>query len=129
MEGVVRVDRFRIFLNVLLAAGLCAGGVCLLGQESFFLANRQDPAAGVLFRGYSLHGLALGLILLGGFAAVVGGAWARGTLPMPERNELRPHPSYKGMLIIRFWYLVVPAFFLILLAFWLAEKVPGLPAG
>lgn len=44
---------------------------------------------------------------------------------MPDRNAIRPHPEYKGAMITRFWYMVLPAVLFILLAFVLADKAPN----
>ena len=115
----------RIILNIVLAIMLLSGGAYLLGQDSFFLRDRWNPEVGTLFQGATRYYLACGLVLMGGFAGIVAYSWARGNLPMPARNRVRPHPSYKGTVIVRFWYLVLPAVFLVLLAFLLADEVPN----
>lgn len=112
---------FRIAVNAVLALALFGAGLYLAGQESFFLRDRWHPGTGTLFQGAALYCLASGLMLLGAFAGRVGCAWSAGALPMPGDNTIRPHPAYKGLLIARFWYLVLPAVVLILLAFLLAE--------
>ncbi|MBE0435208.1 MAG: hypothetical protein IBX56_05320 [Methylomicrobium sp.] len=123
--GAMAMHRIRITLNITLALGLFAGGIYLVGQESFFLRDRWDPNTGTLFHDVALYCLAFGLMFLGSFAGMVGYSWAKGTLPMPSQERIRPHPAYKGMVITRFWYLLLPAICLILLAFLLADKGPN----
>lgn len=112
-------------LNTVLAVVLLGGGFYLLGEDSFFLADRWNPEVGTLFHGTTLYCLATGLILLGAFAGKVAYDWVKGTLPMPDRNTIRPHPAYKGALLVKFWYLVLPAVVFIMLAFLLADKAPN----
>jgi drug/metabolite transporter (DMT)-like permease len=119
------MNHLRIALSIALALGLFAGGVYLLGQDSFFLDDRWDPSTGTLLQGVTLYCLAFGLMFLGSFAGMVGYSWAKGVLPMPSKDKIRPHPSYKGMVIVRFWYLVLPAIILITLAFLQADKAPN----
>lgn len=115
----------RVALNLALAAACVWGGLYLLQQESFFLRDRWHSGTGTLFSGLSLDLLALGLFALGAFAAAVALAWVRGTLPRPPPRVIRTHPVYKGRIIVRYWYLVLPAFALVLGAFLLAEHVPN----
>lgn len=119
------MNSLRITFNVVLAIAMFGGGTYLLGQDSFFLRDRWDPSTGTLFQGMTLYCLALGLFFLGAFGGMVGYAWAKGALPMPSESTIRPHPAYKGSVIARFWYLVLPAVVLIMLAFFLAEKTPN----
>lgn len=119
------MDRLRIALNIALALVMFAGGIYLLGQNSFFLGDRWDHSTGSLFQGVTLYCLAFGLMFLGSFAGMVGYSWAKGTLPTPSKDRIRPHPAYKGMVIMRFWYLLLPAICLIVLAFLLADKAPN----
>lgn len=119
------MNSLRIALDIVLAVSMFWGGIHLLGQDAFFLADRWDPRTGVLFQGMTLYCLALGLFFLGAFAGMVGYAWAKGTLPMPSGSTIRPHPAYKGSVVARFWYLVLPAVVLIVLAFLLAEEAPN----
>lgn len=119
------MNKLRVILNIVLALLLFSGSAYLLGQHSFFLSNRQNPAIGTLFHGVTLYLLASGLIFLGTFASAVAYCWIRGTLPTPERNTVRPHPAYKGAMIVRFWYLVLPAALFILLALFMADKAPN----
>ena len=115
----------RVALNLALAAACVWGGLYLLQQDSCFLRDRWHPATGTLFSGLSLELLALGLFALGAFAAAVALAWVRGTLPRPPPGAIRTHPVYKGRIIVRYWYLVLPAFALVLGAFILADRVPN----
>jgi heme/copper-type cytochrome/quinol oxidase subunit 2 len=119
------VNSLRVILNIVLALLLLSGGAYLLGQRSFFLSDRWSPESGTLFHGVTLYLLAFGLIFLGVFAGAVAYCWIRGVLAMPDRNAIRPHPAYKGAMIVRFWYLVLPAVLFILLAFSLADKAPN----
>ncbi len=119
------MNSLRIILNIVLAIVLLSGGVYLLGQDSFFL-NDRNPEEGTLFQGAALYSLASGLFLLGVFAGIVAYSWVKGNLPMPDRNTIRPHPSYMGTLIVRFWYLILPVIVLIPMSFLLADKVPSL---
>ncbi|WKZ79755.1 MAG: hypothetical protein QY327_10455 [Fimbriimonadaceae bacterium] len=119
------MDRLRIALNIALALVMFAGGIYLLGQDSFFLGDRWDHSTGSLFHGFTLYCLAFGLMFLGSFAGMVGYSMAKGTLPMPDKDRIRPHPAYKGMVIVRFWYLLLPAICLIALAFLLVDKAPN----
>jgi len=118
------MNSLRVILNIALAIMLLSGGMYLLQQDSFFLSERWNPEVGTLFQGVALHCLASGLVLLAAFAGVLAYGWIRGTIPMPDRNTIRPHPSYKGTVIIRFWYLVLPAVLFVFLAFLLADKAP-----
>ena len=119
------MNSLRVILNIALAIMLLSGGVYLLGQDSFFLSERWNPEVGTFFQGVALYCLASSLILLGAFVGVVAYSWTRGTIPMPDRNTIRPHSSYKGAVIVRFWYLVLPAVLFVFLAFMLADKAPN----
>ena len=118
------MNTLRVILNIALTISLLSGGVYLLGQDSFLLSERWNPEAGTLFQGVALYCLGFGPIFLGAFVGAVTYSWIKGTLPMPDRNTIRPHPSYKGAVIARFWYLVLPAVLFVFLAFILADKVP-----
>jgi hypothetical protein len=118
------VNTIRIILNVTIALLCSVAAFHLLAQGSFFLGDRWRPETGTLFHGAALYLLACGLILLGAFSGAVAYGWASGTLPMPASDAARPNPAYKGAVITRFWYLVVPAIGFVLLAFLLADKTP-----
>ncbi len=119
------MSAIRVALNVALTLLLVWGGVYLFGQETFFLRDRWHPETGTYFYGASLYLLSASLFCLAAFAAAVALAWIKGALPMPNPRELRPHPSYKGEIIVRFWYLVLPALALLLASFALAKHVPN----
>lgn len=71
----------------------------------------------------SLYFLAFGLFSLGAFVAAVARAWITGAMPLPDPARNRPHPDYKGRIIVRYWYFVVPALILVLSAFLLAKHL------
>lgn len=119
------MDRLRIALNIVVALGTFTAAIYLLGQDSFFLVDRWDHTMGTLFHGLTLYCLAFGLLFLGSFAGAVGYSWAKSSLPTPSKDRIRSHPAYKGMVIVRFWYLLLPAICLIALAFLLADKTPN----
>ena len=119
------MNAIRIAVNVALTLLFVWGGVYLFGQESFFLRDRWHPETGTYFYGASLYLLGASLFCLAAFAAAVALAWIKGTMPMPGRREIRPHPAYKGQIIVRYWYLVIPAFALLLGSFVLAKHVPN----
>ena len=115
----------RILINAALTV-LCAwGGIHLLGQESFFLRDRWHPETGTYFSGVSLYLLAFGLFCFGAFTAAVAQAWVRGIIPMPDQGKIQPHPAYKGQILVRYWYFVIPALGMVLGSFMLAEHVPN----
>ncbi|HET9034357.1 MAG TPA: hypothetical protein VFN25_15815 [Dokdonella sp.] len=119
------MNAIRILANGILAFICLWGGVYLLGRESFFLRDRGHPQVGILFSGVSLTLLAFALFLIAAFAAAIALAWIRGALPMPGRRVIRPHPAYQGQIIVRYWYLVVPALILIVTSVMLAKRVPN----
>lgn len=114
-----------IAVNGILAALLCSGGVYLLGQESYFQRDRWNPEIGTYLTGLPLNLLALSMFLFAAFAAAVMLAWIRGSIPMPDRRESSRHSHYQGQILARFWYLVIPAFALLVAAFMLAPTVPN----
>lgn len=111
----------RIVVNVVLAAALTAAGIYLITQDAFFMRNRWHPREGLVFSGWSLYCLAAALFALAGFAGAVAYAWRRGDMPQPPAESVRPHPSYKGAIVRRFWYLTVFALASLTLAFVLAR--------
>ena len=100
------------------------GAVSLLDQGSFFLRDRWHPDTGTYFSGMPLYLLAFGLFFLGTFATAVTLAWIRRTVSMPDQRKIRPDPVLKGQIIVRYWYLVLPALILVLSAFVLAKHTP-----
>lgn len=103
------MNHFRVAMNVVLAALLLLAGIYLLSQDSFVLKTRTSQGDGTVFSGISLYLLALGIMLIGAFAAVVAYCWVKGIIPMPDSHKIRPDPTYKGELLLRFWYLLLPA--------------------
>ena len=118
------MNTIRTLLNGVLAFCCFAGGGYLLERGSFFLRDRWHPETGTYFSGVPLYCLAFGLFFLGAFAAAVALAWMRATIPMPDKRSIRPHPVYKGQLIVRYWYFVIPALILVLSAFMAAKRAP-----
>ena len=112
----------RIVINVVLALTLTAAGTYLLTQDAFFLRSRWHPREGLVFSGWSLYCLAGALFALAGFAGTVDCAWRRGDLSQPPAETVRPHPSYKGAIILRSWYCVVFALAALTLGFLLARR-------
>lgn len=117
------MNRLRIIVNSAFAFLCALAGMYLLFQDTFFLRNRWHSETGTLFSGISLYLLAFGLFFFAAFAAVVALAWIRGVLPMPNQREIRPHPTYKGQIIARYWYLVIPASTLVLGALLLGKNI------
>ena len=116
----------RIAGNLALAIALLYAAVYLLGQDSYYLRERwRHTGTATLFSGAALYCLAAGLMCLAAFALTVAYCWLTGKAAMPDPAHIRPHPTYKGTLLVRFWYLVLPAFALILLAYLLADQVPS----
>lgn len=115
------MNSIRIALNGTLTVLLIWGGMYLLMQDSFYLRDRWHPEAGTTFSGVSLYLLAGSLFCFGAFAAAVALAWVKGSLLLPTRKELRAQPTYQGQIIIRYWYIIVPAFILLLGSFLLAS--------
>jgi len=119
------MNTIRIVLNGALTFLCFSGGAYLLERGSFFLRDRWHPETGTYFSGVPLYLLAFGLFFLGAFTAAVSLAWMRGTIPMPDKRKIRPHPVYKGQIILRYWYFVVPALILVFSAFMLAKHAPN----
>lgn len=89
------------------------------------MQDRWHPETGTFFSGMPLYLLAFGLFFLGAFAVAVARAWMTGVMPLPDPERSRSHPDYKGRIIIRYWYFVVPALILVLSAFMLAVHAPN----
>jgi len=118
------MNTIRVLLNGVLTFFCFSGGAYLLERGSFFLRDRWNPETGTYFSGMPLYLLAFGLFFLGAFAAAVALAWMRGTIPMPDPGNISSHPVYKGLVILRYWYFVVPALVLVISAFMLAKHAP-----
>ena len=110
----------RILINIVLALSCLWGGVYLLAQPSFFLRDRWQSEFGTYFSGVSLYLLAGSLFFLSAFVFAVTQAWIRGIVPMPNHTQLQPHSAYKGQLIMRYWYFLLPAFVMLTGGFVLA---------
>ena len=119
------MNTIRMLLNGVLAVLCFSGGGYLLERGSFFLRDRWHPETGTYFAGVPLYFLAFGLFFLGAFAAAVALAWMRGTIPMPDKRDIRPHPVDKGQIIVRYWYFVGPALILVFSAFIAAKRAPN----
>lgn len=116
------MNHFRVAMNVILAILLLLAGIYLLSQDSFVLKTRTSQGDGTVFSGISLYLLALGLILIGAFAAMVAYGWVKGTIAMPDPQKIRPDPNYKGELLLRFWYLLLPAVLSLIVAVVMAKS-------
>ena len=119
------MNRVRIAINIALGLALFYGAIYLLQQDSYFLRERwRIPSPmGTLFAGTALYLLAAGLALMGAFAAAIAYGWISGKVAMPDAEDAIVHPAYKGTLLVRYWYLVLPALGCILLAFALGDTV------
>lgn len=124
----LRVSMFRIFMNGVSSLVLGGIGFYLLTLDSYFLKGKPDPAYGRLFSGWSLISLATAFFALSVFSAVVAVSWIKGGTPLPPPGTIRPDPSYKGMIILKFWYLIAIAAAALILAFYLSQRVvnPGM---
>lgn len=119
---------FRIFMNGISSLILGGIGFYLLTLDSYFLRDKGDPGMGRLFSGWSLISLAAALFALSAFSAAVAVSWTKVDTPLPPPGTIRPDPSYKGMIILKFWYILVFAAAALIAAFYLSEKIinPGL---
>jgi hypothetical protein len=118
------MNAIRILLNgVITFFGVWAGAY-LLARDSYFLHGRYNTEFGSLFSGTSLYLLAISLFFFAAFAAAVALAWLNGSLAMPNPHKLSTDFSFKGQLIIRYWYFVAPGFLLLMAAMTLAERMP-----
>ena len=117
------MNMIRIFLNGIFTFLCFLGSVYLLERGVFLLRDRWHPETGIYFVGVPLYLLAFGLIFLGLFSLAVMQAWVRGVIPMPKPGTFRPHPAYKGQIIVRYWYFVMPAMMLLISSLLLAKPV------
>jgi len=98
----------RIIVNVLLAlAALLAAGY-VLAHDPLFIPSLSVPGRGLLFVGPSRALLLLGLLGVAAFSGAVARAWHRGDIPLPPPGTIRPDPDYRGRIMVRFWYLLLP---------------------
>jgi len=121
------VNGLRISVNVVLVATLLAAGLYLLSVNAFTVSDRAHPGLGLRFTGGVPWLLAGGCFGLAAFAAAVLRAWVRGDVPMPPSRAVRPHPAYKGQLIVRYWYFVAAAVACFVAAYGQAERVAHRP--
>jgi len=124
-DNIPRKPSLRPVANIVLALLLTAAAVYLLAAGTLFLPARWHPQTGTLFTGSSLYLLAAGLLALAAFAAAVARAWLRGDLPPPPQGSLRPPPDYKGLILVRYGYLVAAALACLIAAWLLARQVPN----
>lgn len=117
------MNTFRILINLGISAACSIGGVYLLFQDSIFVRDRNDPTVGLQFSGASLYSLSLALFCIAAFSIAVSRAWSKGDLSMPGADEIRPHPAYKGQLLVKYWYFTAPAIGFVVVAFLLASHV------
>lgn len=112
----------RITLNIALSGLLFVASLHLLSVDSYALR-------GMLFTGLARYLLASSLLLAAGFAGAITQGWMRGSIPKPPMSSFRidptyVHPAYKGEMLVRYWYFVMPALICLVLAFVFAEDVP-----
>ncbi|HNW82563.1 MAG TPA: hypothetical protein PKG52_06680 [bacterium] len=119
---------FRVFMNAVSSLILAGIGVYLLTLESYFIKEKGNPEFGRLFSGWSLISLAVAVFAVSVLSAAVAISWAKRDIPLPPPGTIRPAPSYKGMIILKFWYLIAIAATALILAFYLSEKIvnPGI---
>jgi len=118
------MNGLRITVNIALSAVLFAAGVYLLSVSAFAVSDRGHPGMDLRFAGTALHLLAGGCFALAAFAAAVVGAWLRGDVALPSAHAVRPHPAYKGELIVRYWYWIAIAVVCFVAAGVQSERVP-----
>lgn len=111
------MNRFRIGLNVVLMLGLGAAALHLLSRERWVWIIDDDM---LVFTGGSLRLLAISAMFLALFVGAVTQGWIRGSVPLPPADEPHPHPAYRGRLLVRYWYFVLPGLACFLGALWLA---------
>lgn len=104
----------RITTNIMLSGVLIAAGLYLLSVESWAIH-------GMLFIGPSRYLLAASLVLMAAFSGVVASGWIRGVIAKPPPSPFRFDPTYvdpvyKGELLARYWYVILPAVICFILA-------------
>lgn len=109
----------RVMMNLLLIAFLVWAGVYLCLQDAYFLRHKMQPERGHSFSGLSLYLLASSLFLLASFSAVT----LRAALKNPQL--LRTDRTYQGTIIVRYWYLLLPAMVVLIAAFMSANEQPN----
>ena len=114
------MNSFRIMMNILLSGILIAAGLYLLSTDSYSLH-------GMLFIGTSKYLLSAALLFMAGFGGMIAWGWITGSIPKPPASTfwLDPtyvDPGYKGKLIARYWYVVLPVIGCFVLAIALARN-------
>lgn len=112
----------RITTNIALSGLLFMAGLHILSVDSYALH-------GLLFAGLARYLLAASLMFMVGFVGAIAYGWIRGSIPKPPASSFRfdptyVHPAYKGEMLVRYWYLVLPALICLVLAFVFAGNVP-----
>lgn len=105
----------RVAINIALSGLLFAAGLHVLSVATIRLS-------GLLFAGLARYLLAASLLAMAGFAGAVALGWIRGSIAMPPKTSFRFDPTYvdpvyKGELLVRYWYVVLPALICLVLAF------------
>lgn len=104
-------------INILLSGLLIAAGLYLLSVDSYVLR-------GMLFIGLSKYLLSVALLFIASFAGIIAWGWISGGISKPPTSSFwfdptYVHPTYKGELFVRYWYIIAPALisFVLALAF------------
>lgn len=113
------MNTLRVTANIVLSGVLTAASIYLLSVHSYALH-------GMHFVGRSRYLLSVSLFCMAIFAGVIAQGWIRGTLSKPPPSSftfdlIYVDPGYKGEMLVRCWYILMPALFCIILAFTLAE--------
>lgn len=128
------MDIIRIGVNIALSTLLCAASWHVLFVESLVVRD-------VLFIGPSRYLLSISLLFMAAFPGLIAGGWITGTLSTPPPSLFRfdptyVDPAYKGKLLVRYWYVVVPALICFVLALVFAPhaadttlRLPVVPPG
>lgn len=114
---------FRITINILLSGLLIVAGWYLLSVNAYALR-------GMLFIGLSKDLLSAALLFIASLAGIIAWGWISGGISKPPASSywLDPthvDPTYKGELLVRYWYILLPALICFALAFAFADEAPG----
>ena len=109
-------------INILLAGLLIAAGLYLLSVDSYVLK-------GMLFIGLSKYLLSAALLFMASFVGTIAWGWISGGISKPPASSFwfdptYVHPTYKGEILIRYWYIMVPALICFALALAFADAAP-----
>ena len=113
----------RVTMNLIVSVLCFIGSLKLFLMDSFFIANKWDKFIGVEFSNNSLLLLALSLLLLGFFSLAIALSWISGKVYLP--STVRVDKNYQGMLLARYWYLIMPAMICLVAAVLMATEVPN----